>query len=140
MNQQLTVAAPLGLTNFQFLSLLGGEGSERQSMDPAGKFLRQNAINPPLPGDTAFTDESSGDDLDAEMCLPFGTRSGMAGMAVRLVLDDEPHRLEPGGKLGADALGNGHGSGTVNGEGAAVKPPLQGSVVALVRPNPSPHT
>jgi hypothetical protein len=140
MNQQLTVAAPSVLPNFQFLSFLGGEGGERQSMDPAGEFLRQEAVDPPLAGDTAFANERSGDDLDAEMGLPFGTRSGMAGVAVRLVLDDEPDRLEPGSKLGANALDDGHRSGTVNGERAPVKPPLQSSVVVLVRPNPSPHT
>src|SRR5689334_3941525 len=105
MNQQLTVAVPSGLPNFQFLSFIGGEGGERQSMDAAGQFLRQETIDPPLAGNAAFTNERNGDDLDAKMSLPFGTCSGMAGVAVRLVPDDKPDWLEPGSKLGANALG-----------------------------------
>jgi len=105
-----------------------------------GEFLGQEAVDPALAGDATFTRESGRDDLDAEMRLAFGPRPGMAGMAVRLVLNDEPERLETGGELGADTLGNGHGSGTVKAERTAVKRQPQGSVVALVRPTPSPHT
>ena len=109
-------------------------------MDRAGELLGQEAIDSALACDAAFAGESGGDDLDAKMRLPFGARSGMAGMAVRFVVNDEPERLETGVELGADALGNGHGAGTVKAQRLAVKRVPQGSVVALVRPTPSPHT
>lgn len=140
MRQQLRVAAPSGSLDSRVLRFLRGESGERQGMDRTGELLGQEAIDSPLSSDAAFPGESGGDDLDAEMRLAFGPRPGMPSMAVRFVVNDEPERLETGGELGANAVGNGHGSGTVKAARAPVKPPLQGSVVALVRPTPSPHT
>jgi hypothetical protein len=140
MDQQLAVAAAVSLPDFCVLGFLGREGGERQGVHRAGEFLGQEAIDSALTGDAAFPGESGRNDLDAEMRLTFGTRPGMAGMAVRLVMNGEPERLEAGGELGTDTLGNGHGSGTVKAERAPVKPRSQGSLVALVRPTPSPHT
>jgi hypothetical protein len=140
MRQQLRVAAPSGSLDFRVLRFLGSESGERQGVDRTGELLGQEAIDSALPSDAAFARESGRDDLDAKMRLAFGARPGMAGMAVRFVVNDEPERLEADGELGANALGNGHGSGTVKAARAPVKPPLQGSVVALVRPTPSPHT
>ena len=140
MSQQLSVAAPSGSPDFHGLRFLRGEGGERQGVDWAGELLGQEAIDSALSSDAAFPGESGGDDLDAEMRLAFGTRPGMAGMAVRFVVNDEPERLETGGELGANALCNGHGFATLKAAEAPVKPLLQGSVVALVRPTPSPHT
>jgi hypothetical protein len=54
-------------------------------------------------------------------------------MSMRLVVNDEPERVQSGGELGADSLGNRHGKGNVKAPLSPVKPPLQGSVVALVR-------
>src|SRR5690349_15555143 len=98
MIQQLPVAVPLGLPDFRVLGFLGREGGERQGMNRAGEFLGQEAIDSALAGDAAFADESGRDDLDVEMRLPFGTRSGMAGMAMRFVVNNEPERLETGGE------------------------------------------
>lgn len=140
MSQQLRVAIPVGLPDFRVLGFLGREGGERQGVNRAGELLGQEAIDSALAGDAAFPDESRGDDLDAEMRLAFGTRPAVTGMAVRLVVNDKPERHETGGELGADSFGNGHGLGTVKAAWAPVKPPPQGSLVALVRPIPSPHT
>src|SRR5579864_242869 len=140
MNQQLRVAVPWALPDFRVLGLLGREGGEGQGVNRASELLGQEAVDPALAGDAAFADESGRDDLDAEMRLALRTRPGMTGMAVRFVVNNEPERLETGGELGADARGNGHGSDTVKAAWAPVKRPPQGSVVALVRPTPSPHT
>jgi hypothetical protein len=140
MIQQLTVAVSTGLPDFCVLGFLGREGGERQGVNRAGELLGQEAIDAALAGDAAFPSKSGRNDLDAEMRLTFGTRTDMAGVAVRLVMNDEPERLEAGGELGTDTLGNGHRVGTVKAERAPVKPRPQGSLVALVTSTPSPHT
>ena len=140
MIKQLRVAATFDLPDLRVLGFLGGEGRKRQGVNGTRELLGQEAVDATLAGDAALAGESGRNDLDAEMRLTFGTRPGVAGMAVRVVMDDEPKRLETGGKLGVDALGDGHGLGTVKAEPAPVKPLPQGSVVALVSPTPSPHT
>jgi hypothetical protein len=140
MCEQLRVAVRLELPDFHVPGFLGREGGEREGMNRAGELLGQEAIYAALAGDAALPSERGRNDLDAEMRLAFGPRTGMAGVAVRLVMNDEVKRLKTGGELGADSCGDGHGSGTVKAQRTAVKPPPQGSLVALVRPTPSPHT
>ena len=136
-NQQLRVAVdsvPAGSAKSVGADgFVRGEGGERQGVNGSSELLGQQAVNPALAGDAALALEGGCHDLDAEMRLALGSRTGVTGVAMRLVVDGEPKRVQLGGKLGSDSLGNGHGKGTVKAYALPVKPLQQGSVVALVR-------
>ena len=79
-------------------------------MDRARHFLGQKRIDATLARDSAVAGKSRGDDLDMKMRLALRARAGMAGMTLGIVADDEPRRLQRGGELGSDAIGDTHAS------------------------------
>lgn len=89
-------------------------------MDGAGHFLGEETIDAALALEPALADEVGRDDLDAKVSLATRPGAGMTAMAVQIIDDGEPHRMERG-EPGTDAIGNGHGIVTLPPGGAAVK-------------------
>ena len=101
-------------------------------MHRPGQLFGEEGVDAPLARDAAFAGEGRGDDLDVKVAFSLGTGAGMAGMAVRLVADIEPERLQSRGELVTDALGDAHEK-SVGGGARPVKAAVQGSAAAVLR-------
>ena len=72
-------------------------------------LVGQHLINPALTLDAAYTLEHRSNQMDAKMSLAARSRAGMAGMAMRLILDRELLGREGRFELAANDLDHAHG-------------------------------
>lgn len=86
-------------------------------MNGARHFLGQECIDSALTRDSALAGKGGRDDLDMEMRLTLRARAGMAGMALGIIADDEPRRLQRRGELGLDTVGDTHACEARSGDG-----------------------
>ena len=65
-------------------------------MDPRRELLGQGLIDETLSRDPGLAGEGGGGDRNRKMCLTLRPGTRVPGVAMRLVLDLEPDRREPG--------------------------------------------
>jgi hypothetical protein len=82
-------------------------------MNRTCQLLCQQPVDPPLARNSRLSRENLRNYIDMKVCLAPRSGPGMASMAVRLVADREPNRVQPGGELGVDAIGDAHDEETV---------------------------
>jgi hypothetical protein len=82
-------------------------------MDGPGQLLGQQLIHPALAGNPAGPCEERRHDLDVEVGLALGPGAGMPGMAVGIIPDGQPRRLQRRGKLRPDTIGDAHAGATL---------------------------
>src|SRR5438552_19172734 len=86
--------------------LVRRQRGQRQCVDIGSELFGEDAADEALAGDPALSREGRRDDGDLEMAFAFVARAGMAGMAIGLVDDVEPSRVQPGAQFRVDRLGD----------------------------------
>ena len=79
---------------FVLFVLVGRQGRERERVDIRFHQFTQRRMDHALALDPGFTRERLGDDSQAEVTFAAGAGAGVAGVAVRFVLDLEAERLK----------------------------------------------
>src|ERR1700730_5555607 len=77
-------------------------------MDPCRELLGKGLIDETLSRAPGLAGEGGGGDRNRKMCLTLRPGTRVPGVTMRLVLDLEPERSEPGRQLLANGVGNAH--------------------------------
>src|SRR6185437_2449546 len=109
-------------------------------MDGSGQLFREQRINAALACHAALAGERGGDHLDAKMTFAFRAGTGVAGVPVRLILDAQPGRLEPGGEFLANTIDHPHAAKLESSARAVKKAPQGCATVACQRLGHPPYS